>query len=52
MPSDGNPEEVPDGTPGSGEDTCRTCEGTGQVEGKDCPDCGGSGKVTVGIGGG
>ena len=51
MSSDANPDEVEPGTPGSGEDTCRTCEGTGKVEGKECSDCGGSGKVTVGIGG-
>lgn len=52
MPSDGNPEEVEPGTSGSGEDTCRTCEGTGKVDGEACADCGGTGKVTVGIGGG
>ena len=46
------PERVPPGTPGSGENVCRRCEGTGRVEGKPCPDCGGTGKVTTGIGGG
>ena len=52
MPSDANPEEVEPGSPGSGEDTCRACEGTGKVDGEPCPDCDGTGKVTVGIGGG
>jgi DnaJ-class molecular chaperone len=52
MPSDGNPEEVPPGTTGSGENTCRTCEGTGRAEGKECPDCGGTGVVDTPIGGG
>ena len=46
------PERVPPGSPGSGENVCRKCEGTGKVEGKSCPECGGSGKVTTGIGGG
>lgn len=52
MPSDANPEEVEPGSPASGEDTCRRCEGTGRVDGEECPDCGGTGTVTVGIGGG
>lgn len=52
MPSDANPEEVEPEAPGSGEDTCRRCEGTGTVDGGECPDCAGTGVVTVGIGGG
>ncbi|HJU71459.1 MAG TPA: hypothetical protein VJ603_06405 [Paucimonas sp.] len=41
------------GTPGTGEDICRRCKGTGKIEnGRDCPDCGGTGKVVEGIGGG
>ena len=52
MSNDANPEEVEPGTPGSGENICRACEGTGTVDGEDCPECGGTGKVTVGIGGG
>lgn len=47
-----NPDTVPPGTPGSGEDICRKCRGTGKVEGERCPDCNGTGKVTTGIGGG
>lgn len=45
------PEEVPEGTVGSGENACRKCEGKGSVEGRECPDCGGTGKVTTPIGG-
>ena len=40
-----NPEAVPPGTPGAGENVCRRCGGSGRIEGQDCPDCGGSGKV-------
>ncbi|GAB2843044.1 hypothetical protein GCM10027277_07990 [Pseudoduganella ginsengisoli] len=40
-------------TPGTGEDVCPACGGTGVArDGKACPECGGSGKVTEGIGGG
>lgn len=45
------PEEVPPG-PGAGENLCRKCEGSGRVDGSECPDCGGSGIVTTPIGGG
>lgn len=44
-------DEAPPGTPGTGEDICRTCSGTGKVDGKSCPDCGGTGKINEGIGG-
>jgi hypothetical protein len=41
------------GTPGSGEDTCQRCEGSGRLDdGTSCPDCGGTGIVIAGIGGG
>lgn len=46
-----NPDAVPPGTPGAGENICRKCEGTGKVDGEECPDCGGTGKVVTGIGG-
>jgi RecJ-like exonuclease len=46
-------DDAPLGTPGTGEDICRTCRGTGKLEnGSSCPDCGGTGKVVEGIGGG
>jgi DnaJ-class molecular chaperone len=44
-------DEAPPGTPGTGENICRLCEGSGEHEGKPCPICNGSGKVTEGIGG-
>jgi DnaJ-class molecular chaperone len=43
-------DEVPPGTPQSGEQLCRRCHGSGEADGKSCPDCGGSGKVTALIG--
>lgn len=52
MAENETPERVPPGTEGSGENTCRRCEGTGRVEGGTCPDCGGTGKVVTPIGGG
>jgi hypothetical protein len=44
-------DEAPAGTPGTGEDLCRACGGTGRVKGQECPECEGTGKVIVGIGG-
>lgn len=46
-----NPETVRPGAPGSGENICRKCEGSGKVAGETCSECGGSGKVTTPIGG-
>jgi hypothetical protein len=45
-------DEATPGAPGTGENLCRHCGGTGKVGGEDCPDCKGTGKVTTGIGGG
>jgi hypothetical protein len=45
-------DEAAPGTPGSGEDICQHCQGKGNINGQDCPMCGGSGKITEGIGGG
>jgi len=39
------------GPPGTGEDLCRTCGGNGQLNGGPCPDCEGTGRITVGTGG-
>ena len=47
-----NPDAVPPGTQGAGENMCRKCQVTGKVDGETCPDCKGSGKVTEQIGGG
>jgi len=45
-------EAAPD-TPGTGEEICPTCEGTGKLaDGKECPTCEGTGRITQGIGGG
>ncbi|WP_342644230.1 hypothetical protein [Rhodoligotrophos ferricapiens] len=46
-----NVDSVPPGTPGSGENICRHCSGSGMIDGKPCPECGGTGKVTTPIGG-
>jgi DnaJ-class molecular chaperone len=45
-------DDAPPGTPGTGENICPTCKGSGKVGQKACPDCGGTGKVVEGIGGG
>jgi hypothetical protein len=45
-------DEAEPGTAGAGEDLCPDCNGTGKLEGAPCATCGGSGKVTQGIGGG
>ncbi|TFZ06359.1 hypothetical protein EZ313_06855 [Ramlibacter henchirensis] len=44
-------DEAPRGTPGTGEDICRACGGSGKLNGGVCPECEGTGKVNVGIGG-
>jgi hypothetical protein len=45
-------DEASPGTPGSGENICRSCAGTGRRGDAVCPECGGTGKVIEGIGGG
>ena len=41
------------GTPGTGEDICDECGGSGKLsDGRPCPNCGGTGRVIHGIGGG
>ncbi|WP_331316668.1 hypothetical protein [Methylobacterium mesophilicum] len=44
-------DEAPPGTPGTGENLCRACGGTGKVADARCSECGGTGTVTTGIGG-
>ena len=34
----------------TGENICRACKGAGQIGGKPCPECGGTGKVIENIG--
>ncbi len=45
-------DDAPTGTPGTGEDLCPDCGGSGDLRGSPCPTCGGTGKVVEGIGGG
>ncbi len=45
-------DEAAPGTPGTGEDICPDCNGTGRIDGRPCETCDGSGKVIEGIGGG
>jgi len=44
-------DEAPPGTPGTGENICPICRGSGRVGQSLCPDCGGTGKIIEGIGG-
>ena len=39
------------GTPGTGENLCSICSGSGHLDGQECAECGGTGKVIEGIGG-
>jgi DnaJ-class molecular chaperone len=51
--ADTNPgDEAPPGTPGTGEDICPDCHGTGKINASQCKTCGGTGKITEAIGGG
>ncbi len=52
-PTDMKPgDEAPPGTPGTGENLCRSCSGTGELDGAPCPACDGTGKIVEGISGG
>ena len=44
-------DEAPPGTPGTGEDICPECNGSGRKNGKRCDNCAGTGKIIRGIGG-
>jgi hypothetical protein len=44
-------DQAPEGTPGTGENICPRCNGSGTLEGQPCPVCDGSGTVIEGIGG-
>jgi len=44
-------DEAARGTPGTGEDICPRCHGSGRIGGSSCPNCGGSGTIVSGIGG-
>nr|WP_246368222.1 hypothetical protein [Aurantimonas endophytica] len=45
-------DEAAPGTPGSGENVCPACGGSGQNQGEPCLRCLGTGVVLEGIGGG
>ncbi len=40
------------GTPGTGENLCPDCSGSGVRDGQRCETCGGTGKIIAGVGGG
>lgn len=44
-------DEAPPGTPGTGEDVCPQCNGSGKNAGRLCPNCAGTGRIVRGIGG-
>lgn len=44
-------DQAPEGTPGTGQNICGACNGTGIRNGEACPECEGSGYVITGIGG-
>ena len=51
-PGAANPgDEAAEGTPGTGENICRECGGSGRVASRPCRSCDGSGKVTTAVGG-
>jgi len=45
-------DEAAPGTPGAAENVCPECQGTGQLNSAPCGNCGGTGIVIEGIGGG
>jgi hypothetical protein len=45
-------DEAAPGTPGTGEDVCPDCRGSGRIGAQPCGTCGGTGKVIEGVGGG
>ena len=42
-------DEAPAGTPGTGEDVCGACGGSGTVDGRECTTCLGRGRVIKAI---
>ena len=45
-------DEAKPGTPGTGENVCPVCHGACVVDGAPCQNCGGTGVVIEGVGGG
>jgi hypothetical protein len=44
-------DEARPGTPGTGEDACPKCEGSGEVDGEKCSNCDGTGRIVAGVSG-
>ena len=44
-------DEAPPGTPGTGEDICPQCHGSGRIAASFCPNCAGTGTIVKAIGG-
>jgi DnaJ-class molecular chaperone len=44
-------DEAPPGTEGAGPDVCPACDGSGERDGRPCPECEGAGTVIRGVGG-
>jgi len=45
-------DEAARGTPGTGEDVCPDCNGSGRIKDAQCPTCAGRGTIVRGVGGG
>jgi hypothetical protein len=45
-------DEAPKDEPSAGENLCPECGGSGELDGKRCENCEGSGRITEAIGGG
>ena len=45
-------DQAPPGTPGTGENVCPVCGGSGKRDGKPCANCAGTGIIIEGISGG
>jgi DnaJ-class molecular chaperone len=44
-------DEAPRGTPGTGDNVCPVCHGSGKLRGGVCGNCAGTGRVVTAIGG-
>ena len=44
-------DDAPPGTPGTGEDICPDCHGTGRLDEDECVSCAGTGVVVEAVGG-
>jgi hypothetical protein len=42
-------DEAPPGTPGTGDDVCPECAGSGRIDGRECANCLGRGRVVKAI---